>query len=63
MTKKPSPPLIVKSAFSTGEWTVTLPWKPSETDARAMRLVVDARFSVCILGVNAGYAVTSWGGR
>ena len=48
--KKPSPPLIVKSAFSTGEWTVTLPWKPSETDARAMRLVVDARFGVCILG-------------
>ena len=61
--KKPSPPLIVKSAFSTGEWTVTLPWKPSETDARAMRLVVDARASASAsLDVNAGYAVKGWGG-
>ena len=61
--KKPSPPLIVKSAFSTGEWTVTLPWKPSESDARAMRLVVDARASASAsLDVNAGYAVKGWGG-
>ena len=63
--KKPSRvPLIVKSALSTGEWTVTLPWKgSSETDARAMRLVVDARASASAsLDVNAGYAVKGWGG-
>jgi len=61
--KNASHPLIVKSALSTGEWIVTLPWNPPESGARAMRLIVDARASASAsLDVNAGYVVKGWGG-
>ena len=51
---------MVKISASTGEWTMTLPWNPSNAGARAVRVLFDATASASADVDAATLAPTRW---
>ena len=51
---------MVKISASTGEWTMTLPWNPSNAGARAVRVLFDATASASANVDAATLAPTRW---